>query len=1052
MKRKLMLLLACLFVGIGLVTAQTQKVTGVVISEEDGQPVVGASVLVKGTTLGTITDVDGNFNLSNVPSSAKTLQISYIGMQTQEVVIKPNLRVVLKADAQKLDEVVVTAMGISREKKALGYAVQDVKSDALTRAANTDLAGALQGKVSGLEIKPSSGMPGASSQITIRGARSFTGDNSPLYVVDGMPISSAADMSTYDSVSGADYANRAVDIDPNDIESINILKGQAASALYGIRASNGVIVITTKSGKGAKKGKPQVSFSSNLSFDKISRKPHLQNIYAQGSNGKFNPNASTSWGPKISELPNDPTYGGNTDNTYTKQSGKHEGMYYVPQRANAGMDPWTTPQIYDNIGEFFDLGTTWNNSLNVAQALDRGSYSFSLGSTTQDGIVPTTGMDRYNVKLTAESRLEEHWTTGFSGNFVNSKIQKSTGANDGIVATVYPAPAHYDLAGIPSHYANNLYQQNTYRGTGGFDAAYWSVNNNEFTEKTNRFFGNAYVNFGTKFNTENHKLDVKYQMGADAYTTHYQDIWGYGHANGKGQIENSGWTTTTFNSLLTATYAWKISEAWDFDALLGNEIVQDNNKYYWQYGGTYNFPGWNHINNTVTKDNEEKQSSQRTVGFFGSLSASYKNMLYLNVTGRNDYVSTMPAGNRSFFYPSVSVGWILTELEPLKNEIVNYAKIRASYAEVGQAGKYYQNYYTTPSFGGGFYSGTPLMYPIDSQNAFTEYGIVYDPNLKPQNTRSYELGADISFFNNLVSINYTYSRQNVKDQIFEVPLASSTGSSSFMTNGGKIHTNAHELTVNINPIRLKNVDWNIGINWSKIDNYVDELAPGVESIFLGGFTTPQVRAGIGDKFPVIYGVSYARDDNGNLIVDEDGVPMAGKDDVIGKVSPDFILGFNTNLRLWKFNISAVFDWKQGGQIYCGTNGLLDMYGVSKNTENREGSFIVEGVKEDGSKNTTPISGANEMQHYYETINNINESSVYNSSFIKLRELAVSYPVFQKKWLEVNLNVFARNILVWSELANIDPESTQGNTNMAGSFERFSLPTTSSYGFGLNVKF
>ena len=998
--------------------------------------------------------------------SAKTLVFSYVGMVAKEVPIEPVMKVELQSGAQNLSEVVITAMGISKEKKALGYAVQDIKSDELTQAANSSLSGALQGKVSGLEIKPSSGMPGASSQITIRGARSFTGDNSPLYVVDGMPISSAADMSTYDSVSGADYANRAVDIDPNDIESINILKGQAASALYGIRASNGVIVITTKSGKGAKKGKPQVSFSSNLSFDKISRKPHLQNIYAQGSNGKFNPNASTSWGPKISELPNDPTYGGNTDNTYTKQSGKHEGMYYVPQRANAGMDPWTTPQIYDNIGEFFDLGTTWNNSLNVAQALDRGSYSFSLGSTTQDGIVPTTGMDRYNVKLTAESRLEEHWTTGFSGNFVNSKIQKSTGANDGIVATVYPAPAHYDLAGIPSHYANNLYQQNTYRGTGGFDAAYWSVNNNEFTEKTNRFFGNAYVNFGTKFNTENHKLDVKYQMGVDAYTTHYQDIWeddfngqeldqdiwGYGHANGKGQIENSGWTTTTFNSLLTATYAWKISEAWDFDALLGNEIVQDNNKYYWQYGGTYNFPGWNHINNTVTKDNEEKQSSQRTVGFFGSLSASYKNMLYLNVTGRNDYVSTMPAGNRSFFYPSVSVGWILTELEPLKNEIVNYAKIRASYAEVGQAGKYYQNYYTTPSFGGGFYSGTPLMYPIDSQNAFTEYGIVYDPNLKPQNTRSYELGADISFFNNLVSINYTYSRQNVKDQIFEVPLASSTGSSSFMTNGGKIHTNAHELTVNINPIRLKNVDWNIGINWSKIDNYVDELAPGVESIFLGGFTTPQVRAGIGDKFPVIYGVSYARDDNGNLIVDEDGVPMAGKDDVIGKVSPDFILGFNTNLRLWKFNISAVFDWKQGGQIYCGTNGLLDMYGVSKNTENREGSFLVEGVKEDGSKNTTPISGANEMQHYYETINNINESSVYNSSFIKLRELAVSYPVFQKKWLEVNLNVFARNILVWSELANIDPESTQGNTNMAGSFERFSLPTTSSYGFGLNVKF
>ena len=248
-------------------------------------------------------------------------------MQTQEVVIKPNLRVVLKADAQKLDEVVVTAMGISREKKALGYAVQDVKSDALTRAANTDLAGALQGKVSGIDITPSSGMPGASSKITIRGSRSFTGDNTPLYVIDGMPIASTADVSTSltDGAYGTDYANRAVDIDPNDIESINILKGQAASALYGMRASNGVIVITTKSGKGADKGKPTITFSTNLSFDKISTLPELQQEYAQGSGGTFDPSSPFAWGPKFSELANDPTYGGNTDNSYTSQYGKQSG-------------------------------------------------------------------------------------------------------------------------------------------------------------------------------------------------------------------------------------------------------------------------------------------------------------------------------------------------------------------------------------------------------------------------------------------------------------------------------------------------------------------------------------------------------------------------------------------------------------------------------------------------------------------------------------------------------------------------------------------------------
>ena len=296
--KKLTFLFLCLVIGIGLATAQTRQITGTVISAEDDQPVIGASVVVKGTTTGTVTDYDGNFSLT-VPSNATTVVVSYVGMKPQEAAIQSIMKVVLQSNMQNLDEIVVTAMGISREKKALGYAVQDVKSEQLTQAANSNLAGALQGKVSGMEIKPSSGMPGASSQITIRGARSFTGDNSPLYVVDGMPIASSADISTGSSVSGTDYANRAVDIDPNDIESINVLKGQAASALYGIRASNGVIVITTKSGKGARKDKPQVSFSTNLSFDKVGRTPDLQTTYAQGSGGKYSPLASTSWGPKI---------------------------------------------------------------------------------------------------------------------------------------------------------------------------------------------------------------------------------------------------------------------------------------------------------------------------------------------------------------------------------------------------------------------------------------------------------------------------------------------------------------------------------------------------------------------------------------------------------------------------------------------------------------------------------------------------------------------------------------------------------------------------------
>ena len=595
MKRKLMLLLACLFVGIGLVTAQTQKVTGVVISEEDGQPVVGASVLVKGTTLGTITDVDGNFNLSNVPSSAKTLQISYIGMQTQEVVIKPNLRVVLKADAQKLDEVVVTAMGISREKKALGYAVQDVKSDALTRAANTDLAGALQGKVSGIDITPSSGMPGASSKITIRGSRSFTGDNTPLYVIDGMPIASTADVSTSltDGAYGTDYANRAVDIDPNDIESINILKGQAASALYGMRASNGVIVITTKSGKGADKGKPTITFSTNLSFDKISTLPELQQEYAQGSGGTFDPSSPFAWGPKISELANDPTYGGNTDNSYTSQYGKQSGKYYVPQLAAAGMNPWATPQAYNNMKDFFETGVSWSNNVNVAQRFDKGNYSFSLGNTTSNGIVPSTGMDRYNVKMSAEAQLHPNWTTGFNGNFVTSKISKQSTANTSVVATIYNAPVSYNMAGIPSHIEGDPYTQNTYRDS-WIDDAYWAVDNNQFSERSQRFFGNAFVKYTTKFGTDNHKLDIKYQIGDDAYTTNYSEIYGYGSTWAPtGEDSEYHYTVNELNSLLTAAYTWNINEEWTLDALIGNEFVDKKTKYEYAYSMNFNFPGWN---------------------------------------------------------------------------------------------------------------------------------------------------------------------------------------------------------------------------------------------------------------------------------------------------------------------------------------------------------------------------------------------------------------------------------------------------------------------------
>ena len=909
-------------------------------------------------------------------------------------------------------------------------------------------------------------MPGASAKITIRGSRSFTGDNTPLYVVDGMPIASTADVDTGSSVSGSDFANRAVDLDPNDIESINILKGQAASALYGMRAANGVIVITTKSGKGAAKGKPQVSFSTNLSFDKISTLPELQKEYAQGSGGVFNPNTSSVWGPKISELPNDATYGGNTDNAYTRQYGMQQGKYYVPQRANAGMDPWAVPQAYDNAKEFFNTGMSWSNSVNIRQAFDRGNYSFSLGNTTTDGIVPSTGMDRYNAKLSGTAQLHKNWQTGFSGNYVASKITKQTAANSGIMATVYGAPPSYDLAGIPSHIEGDPYTQNNFRG-GSFDNAYWAVENNEFTERSQRFFGNTYIQYNTRFNTDNHQLTVKWQGGVDSYTTNYTDLWGYGHAGGRGEITEYHYTVNEFNSLFTAAYSWNINEDLVFDALVGNEIVDNKKKYSESYGMNFNFSGWNHIDNASVYSASGTYRKKRTVGNFANVSLAWRNMLYFNATVRNDIVSSMPRDNRSFTYPSVSLGWIFTELEPLKNEILTYGKFRGSYAEVGMAGDYYQSYYRTPSVGSGFSSGTPVMYPLNGVTAYTPYSVVYDPNLKPQNTKSWELGGDLGFFDGLINFNYTFSRQDTKDQIFEVPLAGSTGFGSLMTNGGSMYSNTHEFTLQVNPINTKNFKWDFAFNFSKINNYVEELAEGVESIFLGGFTEPQVRAGIGYKFPVIYGVSFLRDDAGNLIVDEQGLPQAGEEKVIGTVSPDFQLGFNTTFEFYKFRLSAVLDWKQGGQIYAATGGLLDYYGTSQKSADYRSMdyFIVDGVKADGTKNDIKIYGqfpagmseaeknkSADAQDYFSTLNDISESMIQDNSFLKLREISLSYPVWDKNSLKVNVSVFARNILLWSELKGYDPEASQGNNNMGGGFERFSLPGTSSYGFGINVNF
>ena len=1056
MEKRLFMFLAGLFLSIGMAVAQTQ-VTGTVVSGEDGEPIVGASVKVSGTKTGTITDVDGKFAL-NVPEGTK-LVVTYLGMvpKTVNASVSGAMKIKLDPDNKVLDEVVVTAMGITREKKALGYASQVLDAKDLNTSGTSSLASAMQGKLTGVDIRTSSGAPGASAQIVIRGARSFDGNNTPLYVVDGMPISSTPDFDTKASVTGADNASRTIDLNPDDIESINVLKGQAASALYGIRASNGVILITTKRGsKGSTK--PVITFSTDLSAQTLSRKFEHQDVYAQGTTlSKYNPNTSMSWGPKIADLANDATYGGNTNNKYTNGDlTSHAGMYYNPKYAAAGLSGWAKPQTHDNVGDFFKTGFTQNSTFNISQRKNDVSYSFSVSDTYQKGVIPSTGMTRTGARGAVDWKVNDQWKTGFSANYSSVKIKSAPGANSGIVNVVYSAPAEYDLKGTPYHKPGDPTSQILFRAT-NFNNPYWWADNDEYSQHTNRVFGNAYAEFSPKLNWgKNYKIVFREQAGIDMYTSNNSEIAEVGSAkNTKGEVENIGTQNNIFNNLLTANFTakWGANEEWDFGFVLGNEF---NHQYRrkWDYDGTgLAFYGQPTIGNTSSMDaHSDYHIQERTVGVFGQMSLSWMDMLFLTVTGRNDVVSTMPRGNRSFFYPSVSLGWIFTELPALKeNHVLSYGKLRLSYAQVGQAGQFYNNYMYVPTYGSGMYVYTPISYPLGGAKGYAPYYVKFDENLKPQNTSNWETGIDLGLFKNRVRVEYTLSYQDVRNQIFDVPTAGTTGYQALRTNAGQMTTLSHELSVNASVIDHANYGLDLGVNFTKITNKVKKLADGVESIMLGGFVEPQVRAQAGYTYPNIYGKAFKRTEDGQLLLNANGLPQGTAASVnLGECTPDFNMGFNLRAHYKQLSLSATMDWQKGGCMYNGTLLTMNYFGASKaSLPYHEGTMVAEGINEaTGQKNTVQVS----KQQYYMAYNDVTEAGIFDTSFLKLRDVTLSYQF--PKFAGINLSVygFARNILLWAKLPGLDPESSQGNGNMSGYFERYSIPNSSSFGGGFKIAF
>ena len=571
--KKIFMIFVLVFATAALALGQTVQVTGTVTSQEDGLSLPGVSVTVKGTTIGTLTDAGGRYSLS-VPQGMNTLVFSFIGMKAQEVPIEGRTRIdiILVPDLVGLDEVVVTAMGVSREKKSLGYAVQDISSDEISRSGNTNFAVALQGKVAGLDITPTSGMPGASSSIIIRGARSFEGNNQPLYVVDGQPIVGGGGGGS--TTGGSDETGRVLDLNPADIESINVLKGQAASALYGIRASNGVIVITTKSGTRNEKGAPRISFNTINTFDEVSRTPDYQTTYSQGSSRAYSPRSSQSWGMKIEDLPDHPTYGGNNHG--------YPGKYYVPQLADAGYaeeDCWVTPAVYNNWDEYFKTGFTTQNNVLLSQAVDQGNYAIGFGETTQDGIALNTGLQRWNAKANASREFGEHWKSGFHVNYSQVEVDKLSIANDGSLAGILAAPPTYNLKGIPYNFPGDPYKQIYYRSL-TFDNPYWVAENNTSYERTDRLFGNTFLEYLTKLG-ESIDLNVRGQIGIDTYTQAGETIWGLGHKGSdpaNSYVGESQYRFTNTNAIGTANLNWRITGSQTASLLLGAEYNDNKSK------------------------------------------------------------------------------------------------------------------------------------------------------------------------------------------------------------------------------------------------------------------------------------------------------------------------------------------------------------------------------------------------------------------------------------------------------------------------------------------
>lgn len=1079
MGKRIHLFLLALAIGVIQGAAQVTTVRGIVTTEEDGESVIGASVIVKGTSLGTVTDVNGRFELSGLPPSATRLLISYISLMAKEVAIAPQVSVTLKSDTHLLDEVVVTALGISREKKALGYTAQEVKQDALVQGKDNNLLNSLSGKIAGVRITNTQGDVG-SSRIVIRGETSIAGENQPLFIVDGIPV----DNSQLNArSSGRDFKNAIADLNPEDIKTLTVLKGPNAAALYGARAAHGAIVITTKGGDKRQKG-IGITLHSSTQVSFVATLPEFQNLFGQGAGGRFsyvdgkgagvNDGVDESWGPRL-------------------DIGLLIPQFDSPLDAdgNRVATPWVSHP--NNVRDYFRMGISTNSGISVARGDDKYQFRVGYNYEKQVSIVPDAGTNKTNISLNTDYHLAKWIVVGATANYIVYTAPSLPGSATPSGSNVRSNSPMLQFLWFGRQVDTNSLKADYTRNWNSsyYDNPFWSASYNTQSQERHRLIGDLHAEFRL---TDG--LHVRFRTSTDWYNDRRKSKvkWGSAGAGSPyGSYAEDAYTVKENNTEVLATYIKQLNKNWGIDALLGFNV---RNK---QYENNYQAAPRLAVADlyTLTNSRDPLISSNdfyrlRQYDLYGSIQLDYRRWAFLNITGRNDWSSTLPVDNNSYFYPSVTASVLLSEAFGWRSKAVNYLKIRGGWSQVGADANPYQlaTVFTSETA----FNGNPL------QSSST---IGMNPNLKPEKTSSIEAGFEAAFWDNRLYLDFTYYKTDSRNQILKLATTAASGYTSQVRNAGHIRNRGYEIQLGAVPIQTSkgfrwNLDLNYGANSSKVVKLDDEGLITSYQLYSSGI---QILASVGEAYGTLFGTSYVRDANGNVVVDANGLPkISTTNKTLGKFTPDWTGGISNTFSYRSLSLSFLIDASVGGSIFSNTNktgkytGVLantlsgrdaehgglwyytdamgnnvrlpesPSYSVSsdglyyaqvngQSTRVYQDGIMVEGVTESGSKNEEVVSA----EKYYHRIYSIAEANVYDASYVKLREVALSYRLprlwTQKLHLqEASVTLTGRNLwTIYKSVPNIDPESALTTGNAQG-VEAYSLPTTRSFGVNLSVKF